>query len=351
MQKYVVNLNGTLFASTAIVHGMISSINAKKKAQDEGKGTNILPFRRFNQIIHTNENGENFPDNVEVPGISGNSFRGIERRLLVEHSFNVLNISVSELFQDLPHRDTVAQSIWFMFNNGGLTPKGSKIKASDLSVYDEIASIPWLGLLGAVYFGHQFEGSASYGIMYPLLRENAYLFKDELNLPDGDLDKLPSYYGFLEKLGVARFTRRANARDNSAANEKFLPASENKGPDSVKDSMIYGTEYLPAGLHLVSFNRCVTYDPNIAKAFKAGIALFLTHHCTLGGKSAMGFGRVKPGYGFDFNYEEAIADYDKMLIENKDDIIRKIRLIPEGLKFEMSEKDKDKEEKKKKEVA
>lgn len=344
MEKIILDINGTLVATSGIVHGMIAAIAGK----DTGKEKNILPARRFSQIIHVTENGAEYPAKVEIPGISGNEIRGIIRRLLVEHSLDVLDISVSDLFSDIPHGDTVAQAVWFMFNNGGFTPKGSKIKASSLSMYDEIASIPWLGLLGSVYYGHQFEGSASFGIMYPLVQENTYLFQDELQLSESELAALPSYYSTLEKLNVARFTRRANPRDNSAADKKFVASDDDSSADGIKDAMIYGAEYIPAGLQLVSLNRCVTHDPAVAKAFKAAMALFLSRHLSVGGKSAMGFGRVRVGHGFDFDMEQAILDYDKMLLENKNEIIRKIKLIPEGLKFEMKEA---KEESKSKKAA
>lgn len=341
MEKYICNINGTLVATSGIVHGLIAAVEGKKS---DGKN-NILPARRFSQILHATENGVEYPVTAEIPGVSGNEIRGIIRRLIVEHSFDVLDISVSELFSNVPHGDTVAQAVWFMFNNGGLTPKGSKVTASSLSLYDEIASIPWLGLLGAVYYGHQFEGSASFGIMYPLVKENIYLFQDELHFSDSELASLPSFFSTLEKLDVARFTRRANARDNSAADQKFV-TSDDDSADKIKDAMIYGAEYMPAGIQLVSLNRCVTHDPAVMTAFKAAMALFLTRHLFVGGKSAMGFGRVRVGHGFVFDMEQAIADYDKLLLENKDEIIRKIKLIPEGLKFELTEKKKESKPKK-----
>ncbi len=342
MKTQTFEINGALVAETGIVHRMI----ADAAKNNSSKEKNVLTARRMSQICMMEENGDKFPKCKNIPVVSGNAFRGILRRLLVEHSFDVLDISIEDVFKDVPRHDKVCHDVWFLFANGGLTPKGSKVEASSLSVYDKVMTIPWLGLLGGVYYGHQFEGSASFGILYPLLKENAYLYKEDLGIDDKFIEKLPGC-DMLDKLDTARFTRRANPRDNSAG-IKNAEGDDQKGST---DAMIYGSEYIPAGLQFVSLNKCVTNDPDIVKAFKAAIALFLETHRLIGGKSAMGFGRVHPSFGFDFDTKKAIKEYDDMLLARKEDLIATIRMIPESLKYSFEEKEEKKGKGKKKEAA
>ncbi len=354
MAKFICDINGILLAESGIIHGALARIaggdtQENKEKDKEGnksaKANNIAPQRLMHQLLHVHENNAQYLEDVLIPVVSGNALRGILRRLIVEHSFDVLDVSIEELFKDMPNHDKLAHDVWFAFNNGGLTPAGSSVRASSLKAYDEIYSIPWLGLLGAVYYGHQFEGSSSFGILYPLMQENVYLYKDALNLTDDIISKLPSVT-LLSTLPVMMNTRRANSRDNSAriGKSEAKEISENSenmmslDPDS-PDAMIYGSEYIPAGVQFASLNRCVTNDENVLKAFKAAMGLFLGTHRIIGGKSAAGFGRVHPSYGFDgLDYKEAIEDYDKMLRDNKDDLIRKIRMIGTELKFKVSSK-------------
>lgn len=355
MEKYICDINGTLLAESGIVHGALMAVagsDTKNLKSAEGEtpapkqkeNKNISKARRMRQILHLNENNDQYMESVEVPAISGNALRGICRRLLVEHSFDVLDTSIDEVFQDMPGHDKIAKDVWFSFCNGGLTPKGSAMNASNLKAYDEIASIPWLGLLGAVYYGHQFEGASSFGILYPLVKENVYLYKDELGLTEDIIGKLPSV-SLLKTLPIMMNTRKANVRDNSGRDSSAAVAEANKNnPDSdltsdkgSSEAMIYGSEYIPAGVQFISMNRCITNDINVVMAFKASLALFLETHRLIGGKSAAGFGRVRPSFGFDFDTQEAIDSYDRMLVENKDDLIRKIRMIATELKFTMKE--------------
>lgn len=352
MEKFTCDINGTLLAESGIVHGALMSISGSDKqdltddnsSKTSKKSSNISPARRMRQVLRVENNGEQFITNKEVPVVSGNAFRGIQRRLIVEHSFDVMDISIEDVFKDMPGHDKIAKDVWFSFNNGGLTPKGSSVRESSLAAYDEISTIPWLGLLGAVYYGHQFEGSASYGILYPLVKENVYLYQKDLGLTDEIIANLPSI-SLLETLPTMINTRKANVRDNSGRDSAAAVAAINKQDPNANlesdkgstDAMIYGAEYIPAGVQFVSLNRCVTHDEDVMKAFKASIALFLETHRIVGGKSAAGFGRVRPAFGFNFDTQESIADYDKMLIEKKDDIIRKIRMIATELKFTMKE--------------
>lgn len=366
MSKFVCDINGVLLAETGIVHGVVAAVAGKDTKQNNEesstkKNNNISLARRMTQLLHIHENGANYLETAQLPAVSGNSVGGILRRLIVEHSFDVLDVTIEEIFKDMPNHDKFAHDIWFMFNNGGMTPKGSSMRASSLKAYDEIYSIPWLGLLGAVYYGHQFEGSSSFGILYPLMIENVFLYKEALNLSDDFCSKLPSYE-LLKTLPISMHTRKANSRDNSArvgkkevaANAKLAKKNKEEAIDNNKpaeqnpdlileaddpDAMIYGSEYIPAGVQFASLNRCVTNDENVIKAFKAAMGLFLDTHRLIGGKSSAGFGRVYPSYGFDFDYKEAIADYDKMLVANKDDLIRKIRMIATDLKFDTGKND------------
>ncbi len=348
MEKLICDINGTLIAKSGIVHGVVTKV-AGSDTKNEGSTLpkNIAPQRRMSQLLHVKENENTYLEEIALPVVSGNAFRGILRRLIVEHSFDVLDLSIEEIYKDLPGANRLSHDIWFMFNNGGLTPKGSAVKASSLAAYDDILSIPWLGLLGAVYNGHQFEGSSSYGTLYPLIKENADFYMKDLNLSEEIISKLPSY-SILQTLPLCINTRKANSRDNSARDSKAAKAVMDKKETPVDpgfatlpedpDAMIYGSEYIPAGIQLVSINRCTTHNPDVMKAFKAAIALFLSPHRIIGGRSASGFGRVAPGLGFDINPEELIADYDNMLKISKDELIRKMRRIATDMKFTVSEK-------------
>ena len=313
-------IKGTVFALSPIVHNEILSMDATKAA---GKG-NAKPQRKMSFILKDG----NEEKKLEVPVVSGNSIRGIGRRLLVDFSFDTLDTSLEELFDKVEDQKRVA----FFFRNGGLTPKGMSISPAAVGAYEKIHCIPFLGLLGSVYMGHHFEGSMCVGTLLPIIKETKEFINDKDVIND---EPIPTLDQITADDNIVRYTRRAS--DNVVV-ENEDENKDNKEKD--KEAMIYATAVIPAGTKFYSYNTCHTDNEGVLLAFQAFFAL-LSNYGYIGGMSGRGHGQCKFDYSLDVN--EAISKYQEYLLQNKEEIIEAIKMIPST--FTATKKDKKKDKK------
>lgn len=307
-------IKGTALSLSPIVHNEVLEYRSSVE-KGAAKKQRTMPF------VCKNENG--FDQIYRVPVVSGNSLRGIGRRLLMDHSFDILGYTVSDILKSAD-----ARRVAYMFYSGGLTPAGVSPKAVSVGTYDQIrVAIPFFGLLAGVYMGHHFEGCCKVGILVPITKETYPLYSE--SIPDSiDKDRLVSVDSLLTTSAI-RYTRRA---------------TEEKVEDGDKEAMIYGTETIPAGTHFWHYNTCVTDSEGAHLAFAAMFAL-LAQRGSVGGMTGRGHGQVsfsfqveKDGQTTALDIRDSIERYDAFLVENSDTIKKSIAAIPEALKYDAGKK-------------
>lgn len=308
-------------ALSSIVHGEIPSVQeARERETNKEKEGEPLHFRK-ETIIIPNKDGTDGFHTVRVPVCSGNMFRGIGRRLLVDFTFNALGIerSLADLFKG---DYETARRVAFFLRVGGLTPKETKKDNVEAGTYEELRSaLPTLALFGGVYSAHHFEGELACGHLIPLIKETARMF----GLPEAGLPSLGDIDPF-----VVRYSRRAE--------------EERSGIDE-KESMPFGVEALPAGTRFIQEIRLVTRRDASVLAFRAMLYLIERYALLkgIGGMTARGHGKLAIQYrvrevGLDGTTMDAdrpgpgdLEAYKKWLVDNKEAVINAIRAIPAKL--------------------
>jgi hypothetical protein len=255
----------------------------------------------------------------QVPVISGNGVRGLGRRLLIDRSFEQLEINLEQLLSNKED----ARRVLFFFRNGGLTPKGVSPQKVHAAIYEDVQSrIPFLDLLGGVYQGHHFESCAKVGIMIPLTRETYPNYKNRISEQHRKVlegKELPPLHDLTSEV---RYTRRAAQGE---------PAED-------KESMIYGTEVVAAGTYFYSWASVITQHDGTLKAFRALFRLLLEYGY-IGGMTGRGHGKMVYSVVYtDENGERELipgdcTDYFNYLTDNRDDITSAIKSIPELFKW------------------
>lgn len=300
-------IKGTVLALSSIVHNQILSINTTN-VKGEAKALRTMPF-----ILNDGETSLL----KQIPVVSGNSIRGIGRRMLVDFSFDVLNIDLEEIFSKVDDQKRIA----FFFRNGGLTPKGTKLCNASVGTYERISKIPFLGLLGGVYMGHHFGGAMCVGTLTPIIKEMVGILNGiELS------NNIPGLNEISDINNEIRYTRCASGNDNE---------------NDDKEAMIYATKVIPAGIQFYSYNTCYSSEEGVLLAFPAFFAL-ISNHGYIGGMSGRGHGHCSFNYSFD--RAAALKRYQEYLLTHKEEIVETIKIIPEVLtavvkKDEINDKD------------
>lgn len=334
-------ISGIAKALTPIVHSEILSwTESQKNKTDSDKGkpkaTRTMPFliQALDETTKTL-----LPDTVltkkDIPVVSGNGIRGLERRLIADFSFNALGYTIGDIFPDASEAKKVHQFIY----GGGLSPKGQSPVAVAAGTYAKMQdAIPFLSLLGGVYEGHHFEGSCKIGIFIPITQETYHLCKEILPPNLCNPISLPSILDFEMKTDEAiRYTRRAESEP-----------TEEKSPDP--EAMIYGIQVIPAGTSFATYNTCTSSNEGAILAFNAMFAL-LADYGYVGGMSGRGHGQMvytmHCANGEVLNPESAMQAYADHLLAHKEEIKNAIKSIPANFKTgESSKKTPDKKPKK-----
>lgn len=237
--------------------------------------SNTVPFRRQTIVVDN--------EIEEVPVISGNSIRGIWRRIGAEHLLKSVGLSQEECKVDLYHK---------LFTGGSLNSSADDIQ---ITFRREVrAKVPFLSIFGTALDSFILKGKLICGFMYPVCRQTAKYTGIE---SDKDV------YEFISS---EFYTRRD---DYEEAQDEIIEKS---------NQMIYDGEVLITGTR---FNQVVILDTshsieigcffNILKCF--------SEKPFIGGVSRAGHGQVD--FDIDFSkYEKEIKEYNDFLEENKEDI-------------------------------
>lgn len=237
--------------------------------------SNTVPFRRQSIIVDN--------EVEEVPVISGNSLRGVWRRIGAKNLIEILGITQDECNADLYHK---------LFTGGSLNSSTDDIQITYRREVRE--KIPFLSVFGSALDNFILKGKLIIGFMYPVCKQTKKYTGIE---SDDDVYKF---------ISTEFYTRRD---DYEEGKDEVIEKSE---------QMIYEGEVLIAG---TKFNQIVILDTEHYReigCFMKVLQLF-NEKSYIGGVSRVGHGHVK--FDVDFTkYEKYIKEYEDYLQENKEEI-------------------------------
>lgn len=241
---------------------------------DERAGNSVF-FRRM-KILH--RGGE-----VEIPVISGNSFRGQLRRLAAQKLLDDLEIS------------EVPTPLYHLLFSGGSISKGDTRGAVPIDRIRAVTStLPFFGLLGGVIEGHIVPGQLRVGWVWPVCEATQ------------DVTGVESMLAPESLLTDQFFTKH----DDSVS-----------APGEKSEQMIFETELMVTGARLTAKVWTRASTP-VEDAFLSQILSAWLVHPQLGGMSARGMGQLAVERASDLPAEDP---YTFHLLE-KSDIMREILL-------------------------
>lgn len=220
----------------------------------------------------------------EIPYYSGNSIRGILRRLGARHLLLALGIEEKELTVALNHA---------LFR-GGMLRRGESATYDTDFICTLRAKLPFLSLLGTAVHQHLVPGKLFVGHAVPIAKETE------------DLTGVPSDVSVWDMMQMIMFTRR----DDRKQKEK------RKRRDEQAEQMIYKVEVMIPGVKLHHYFVLNDADEVERACFMRLLAEF-SKHSRLGGNARIGFGKVKWSYVVP---EGATKPYDDFLAEKREEI-------------------------------
>jgi len=276
-------------------------IQEKKKAQDEYDSTSpfdIIDDESNESVADLEKKGfglKKFGRDMEskdapliyaktfdrIPYISGNSIRGLLRRLVMRDFCE--RTGIKQLKKDMYHQ---------LFTGGNIT---------DSTIYENIeqreryvAMCPPIGLFGSAIGNMTIEGELKVGAMRPCCSEHK-----------------TGGVSFWELLGVEFGTRR----DDSKLERDIKIIAENSEKDKPQQ-MKYDYEVFVKGTIFNHQFICTTYDPLIESAFWHAMRMFKANPF-IGGNSAIGNGEIE----LNFSVEETKGQkYLQYLDDRKSEI-------------------------------
>ncbi|HCZ47722.1 MAG TPA: hypothetical protein DCZ11_01815 [Gammaproteobacteria bacterium] len=224
----------------------------------------------------------------EVPIITGNSLRGQLRDAGMRAMLEAAGLKV-----DLPE-------FQLLFSGGMLTRadagSGINVRVGDYRRLREL--VPLLSVLGGAVSGQIMGGKLEVGQFIPICRETAHLLPPQA-VEGGAV--LPSVYDYLQ---VIEFTRRDDVK-GEAYRELMAPqtvalleegdTARKRDVNEQAVQMRYGTEAFAAGTrfwHELHLRLATDLE---REALWSALAAY-AERSTLGGKSAIGLGRVRYDY-------------------------------------------------------
>jgi hypothetical protein len=211
-----------------------------------------------------------------IPVVSGNSIRGIIRRLVMRDYCRLAGIT--KLNKDIYHQ---------LFTGGSIT---GSTDFEDIAKREEYINVcPMMGLFGSAIGNMTIEGDLKVGGARPICREHG----------DGEVS-------FWEMLGVDFGTRR----DDSKTETDIEIIGKEDGKKDAPQQMKYGYEILVVGTRLSHQFVCTTANPLIESAFWRMLKMF--RECPfIGGTSGVGHGEVDLSYAVPDRADDAYVSHIK----------------------------------------
>ena len=228
---------------------------------------------------------------IEVPVISGNSFRGVLRRRAGYKLLSLLDIK----------KETLSESLQHAFFSGGILKKGAGNGVIDTQFVSKLRSnLPTISLFGTAIGQQLIQGKLDVGQLIPISCQT----KSRTNI-----DSEISIYSLLDERSA---TRRDDMEDKTKGTQD---------PDEQKQQMRYTHEVLVAGTEFYHYFTLKSCNELETGAFWSTLAEF-SKYPKIGGLGCRGFGMVKLGYTIDV---ESAQKYEAWAVENKESITKYLK--------------------------
>ncbi|WP_394277268.1 RAMP superfamily CRISPR-associated protein [Luteococcus sp.] len=201
---------------------------------------------------------------VPVPIISGNSFRGILRR-----------IGEDQLRDVLDYDGKLSAAAAHALRGGGTLAKvnGEPLSGSRLATLRRL--VPQIGVFGAAGGGRIIEGCLQVGKVVPHLRETRHITGVNSTRSSFDAAQIETYTRVDDSLG-----------------HSFVAVDTATGQDPTSQQMLYRIETYPAGTTFSTW-LSLTRPTDLEIAFFVDILDTFAASGALGGRKAIGLGRVR----------------------------------------------------------
>lgn len=213
---------------------------------------------------------------VDVPIINGNAVRGRLRRL-------VMRDLLEQIGFELDLGDKRHQKLYHTLFAGGVLTAAeseSEVGAIDLSFKSRLVKIPPIALFGLSYSNQMIEGRLKVGHLLPICKE------------------LEEYTGVKSNISFYQLITRAfqTRRDELRGGERGEEDEEDEGEETVQ--MIVEYEAFAAGTEFYHEMFVEGANDLLLSALARAVELF-KQSPYIGGKSAVGFGKLKIEYDLD----------------------------------------------------
>ncbi len=240
--------DATLTALSSVAHG--------------GESRGVTTMLRREQIFHP-QTGQLVP----VPIISGNSLRGILRR-----------IGEDLLREALDYDGQLSPGAAHALRGGGSLAKTTKEPLSGSRLATLRRLVPQIGVFGASGGGRIIDGCLHVGKVVPHLLETVHL------------TGVPSNRAAFEAVQIETYSR---ADDNSE--QAFVMACTEATTEADSQQMRWRIETFPAGTTFSTW-LSLTRPTDLELAFFTEIMTTFADHGRLGGRKAIGLGHVRASY-------------------------------------------------------
>ncbi|MEM4454443.1 MAG: hypothetical protein QXT28_07025 [Thermofilaceae archaeon] len=274
---------------TLVFEGTLTALTPIFSGGDEKTGTETL-LRRIKFIV-----GD---EPVEVPFISGNSIRGVLRRLLFQDFFKRVGYEIK------------STKLFYLFSGGALEEAAEEeAGVLDLQLRRMIrSSLPPLSLLGGAIANQTFSGKLTVGMALPVCRELNDFLPVKSNL---------SFYDYL----TFTFATRHAERDMPESVQEKPPRGQEKAEPTVQ--MMYNIECFAPGTKFYHKFTLMDATP-IEKSCFAWMIELWRQRPILGGKSAIGYGQVLIDYP---TITFPVEPYLSFLEERRDEIVKALEKL------------------------
>jgi len=222
----------------------------------------------------------------EIPFYSGNSIRGILRRLGARHLLRSLDINEKELSTGLNH----------CLFRGGQLKRGESAKYDTDFICELRGKLPLLSLLGVAIHQQLIPGKLFVGHAIPIAKETAGIT---------GIDRSASVWDLMQMM---MFTRRDDRSQRDEADREVQA-----------EQMLYKYEVMIPGSQL-SHYFILNDASEVERACFMRLLKEFRGHMRLGGNARIGFGRIK--WTYPDPTEEETMPYDGLLENKKEEIKR-----------------------------
>ena len=262
---------------TEITKGYMIALSPISHQGDEKTGSESL-LRRMSYIIDGKK--------VEVPILSGNAIRGILRRKLM-----------ADMLVKIDYELTNAKIYHMLFSGGMLESVDEKSSGViDIGLKRRIRkTIPPIAVLGSSIGNQIFEGKLKVSMALPVCKELKDFLPDNMEIKPEN-----SFYEFID---WTFSTRRDELREERGEGEQAV-------------QMMVNFEVFAPGTPF--YHEFVLNDADeVEEGVLARMLNLWKKNPYIGGKSAIGLGKIKLNYDYDETREKAYLEF---MSENKEDM-------------------------------